>query len=89
MDVLRCRSGKHEIRKPTDRRSNGTCAACARDNERRYRERRNAQLVSHELAQMRSIAVQLANRDHHGDSRIAEALHKIADAFTSRLHPID
>ncbi|WP_181390388.1 hypothetical protein [Mycobacteroides abscessus] len=44
--------------------------------------------MSHELDQMRSIAAQLASRDHDGDSGIAEALHKIADAFTSRLHPI-
>lgn len=88
MNVSRCRSGKHEIRTPADRRSNGACAACSRDNERRYRERRNALLISDELDQMRAIATQLAARDHDGDSNIAEALHKIADEFTSRLHPI-
>ncbi|SLH44687.1 Uncharacterised protein [Mycobacteroides abscessus subsp. abscessus] len=44
MDVSRCRSGKHEITTPADRRSNGACAACSRDNERRYRERKNAEL---------------------------------------------
>lgn len=32
-----CRRGGHEIRGPQDRRSNGHCVRCARDNESRYR----------------------------------------------------
>lgn len=32
-----CRSGRHLIRLPTDRRSNGQCASCSRENEARYR----------------------------------------------------
>lgn len=39
----RCRSGKHVILKPSDKRSNGACAACSRENEARYRSKlRNA-----------------------------------------------
>jgi hypothetical protein len=33
----RCRSGQHTIRDHRDRRPNGACAACARDNEAKYR----------------------------------------------------
>ena len=32
----RCRSGRHVISLPIHRRSNGHCAACARENESRY-----------------------------------------------------
>ncbi len=87
MVETRCRYGRHEIRTPRDRRSSGECAACARDRESRYRKRRNVQLISDELAQMRSIAAQLVNRGNGGDRNIADALNNIADAFTSRLHP--
>ncbi len=41
----RCRSGKHTIRTPSDRRSNGQCSRCSRDNEARYRARRNERLA--------------------------------------------
>lgn len=41
----RCRSGKHSIRVTSDRRSNGQCAQCSRDNEARYRSRRNERLA--------------------------------------------
>lgn len=33
----RCRSGRHVIRGPQDRRSHGGCAGCARESEARYR----------------------------------------------------
>ncbi len=46
MDMnVRCRSGKHLILKPSDRRSNGACVYCSRDNEARYRARRNEKLA--------------------------------------------
>lgn len=41
----RCRSGKHTINSPRDRRSNGQCAQCSRDNEARYRARRHERLA--------------------------------------------
>lgn len=39
MDVPMCRSGRHQITSARDRRANGGCAACARENERAYRIR--------------------------------------------------
>ncbi|WP_157896231.1 hypothetical protein [Mycobacteroides chelonae] len=86
MSEDRCRSGKHILRLPSDKRSNRQCAACSRENEARYRERRRereAALVNAELDVMRGIADQLLARDLEGDRRLAESVSKIVDALAA------
>ncbi|WP_255788459.1 hypothetical protein [Mycobacteroides abscessus] len=86
MNEDRCRSGKHILRLPSDKRSNRQCAACARENEARYRQRRRereAALVNAELDVMRGIADQLLARDLEGDRRLAESVSKIVDALAA------
>ncbi|OMC28969.1 hypothetical protein A5740_19210 [Mycobacterium sp. GA-1841] len=53
MDEIRCRSGRHVIKSSQDRRPNGGCIRCQRENQRRYSQRiRDKAKMADQLAEI-------------------------------------
>ncbi len=72
-----CRTGRHPINGPADRRSNGRCAKCSRDNEARYRARR--------LASADRLVAELAKRLDPNDDAAPAVLREVAHKLRAVL----